>query len=146
MRNGRTPITALVLSMALFAPACAAPADAESSPTGSPMASPTAAPDAVSQRDLDGALFEAAERGQAAAAKEALDAGADPNGTDALGRDPLYLAIAQGDGSEKYAAVVRLLIDAGADVTAPNRDGALPRDFAVRLMYDAIVAEIDREP
>ncbi|NEW37107.1 ankyrin repeat domain-containing protein, partial [Nocardia cyriacigeorgica] len=45
-------------------------------------------------------------------------------------------------GEWRYLTV-RLLIDAGADVTIPDGDGTSPRDLADRRGFDDVVALID---
>ena len=67
--------------------------------------------------ELEG-LVEAATQ-SAAAVRSLLAAGADPN----RGRIPALHAAARG-GAANVAEVIRLLVEAGADVDAPDSDGA----------------------
>ncbi|PRB09987.1 hypothetical protein CQ047_08560 [Microbacterium sp. MYb72] len=90
------------------------------------------------------ALIPASERGLLRTVEILLDAGVDPNHVNDLNWTALHEAIVLGDGSARYAEVVRALIDGGADVSIRDGDGVLPRDLAASRGYDAIVAEIDR--
>ncbi|MBD0421469.1 ankyrin repeat domain-containing protein [Streptomyces sp. TRM S81-3] len=63
----------------------------------------------------DIALLTAARRGDVAAAREALAAGADPEARDAVGRTPVLRAALAG-----HVAVAELLVAAGADVNAQD--------------------------
>jgi uncharacterized protein len=52
--------------------------------------------------------------------------------------------IVLGNGDRDHVTVVRLLLDAGADATVPDRNGTLPRRLAGRASHTAIVTELDR--
>ena len=72
-------------------------------------------------------LLYAVDRGDAAAARAALDAGADAEAEDGLGRSALCCAAGKGD-----ASVVALLLDRGADINRQWRHfvGGTPLHFA----------------
>ncbi|WP_416238660.1 ankyrin repeat domain-containing protein, partial [Raoultella planticola] len=72
------------------------------------------------------ALIPAAERGHVATVKTLIDAGVDVNHVNRLGWTALIEAIILGDGSQKYADIVTLLIDGGADVNLADGSGRTP--------------------
>ncbi|MDQ4215759.1 ankyrin repeat domain-containing protein [Microbacterium sp. ASV81] len=90
------------------------------------------------------ALIPASERGHLSTVKILLEAGVDPNHINNLNWTALHEAIVLGDGSQRYADIVRELIRGGADITIRDGDGVLPRDLASSRGYAAIVAEIDK--
>lgn len=49
-----------------------------------------------------------------------------------------------GQRRQDHVTVVRLLLEAGADATIPDRNGTLPRQLAADAGHTAIVAELDR--
>ena len=55
----------------------------------------------------------------------------------------LHEAIVLGNGSAEHIETVRLLINAGADVTIPDGAGVSPRELASSRGYQAIVDLID---
>ena len=90
----------LLLSLLLLAPAPAALAQAGQS----------APPPAPAAQALNDKLWEAVRAGDAAAARQALDAGADVNARFRYGQTPLFKAAERGN-----AEIVRLLLERGAD-------------------------------
>ena len=61
-----------------------------------------------------------------------------------LGWTALHEAVILGDGSRRYVRVVRLLVEAGADVNKPSqRDGVRPLQHATSRGFDRI-AEVLR--
>lgn len=85
------------------------------------------------KRDLRGntALHYAAFTGNAASATLLLKAGAPVNATDESGRTPLMQAMAWRKDKEAIA-IVRALLDAGADPRREDRNGESPLTLAVR--------------
>ena len=61
-----------------------------------------------------------------------------------LGWTALHEATVPGNGDPDHVTVVRLLLDAGADATIPDRNGTLSRQLAADAGHTAIVAELDR--
>jgi uncharacterized protein len=73
-----------------------------------------------------------------------IAAGVPVNHVNDLGWTALHEAIVLGNGDRDHVTVVRLLLEAGADATIPDRNGALPRQLAADAGHTAIVAELDR--
>jgi ankyrin repeat protein len=71
--------------------------------------------------------------------------GIDVNHVNDLGWTALLEAVILGDGSRPYQRIVRILLDADADASIPDRDGVTARRHAVvrgqtavaRLLSDA---------
>ncbi len=80
-------------------------------------------------------LAEAAQQGSSEQARRFLAAGADPNTPDSkFGVTPLSWAAMQGE-----VALVQLLIEKGAKVNQPNKDGSFPLHCAAFLGQDTVV-------
>jgi ankyrin repeat protein len=60
-----------------------------------------------------------------------------------LGWTAMLEAIVLGDGSDDHVETIRLLLEAGADPSIADGNGALPRELAEQAGYDEIVALID---
>lgn len=75
-------------------------------------------------------LWQAAARGEPEAVRQALAAGVPADARDAQGRTALMQAVTEGDGSERYVAVVQALLAAGADPRLPDADGRTAIDHA----------------
>lgn len=86
------------------------------------------------------ALIPAAERGPVAVVAELLDhTDVDVNHVNNLGWTALLEAIILGDGGSERTAVVRLLIEAGADVNLADGQGVTPLAHARQRGYEAII-------
>lgn len=72
------------------------------------------------------ALIRAAERGHAQVIERLLATGIDVDHVNNLGWTALHEAVIFGDGSERYAKTVELLLDHGADPALPTRGGQTP--------------------
>ncbi|SFJ96959.1 hypothetical protein SAMN04488518_101523 [Pseudovibrio ascidiaceicola] len=68
-----------------------------------------------------------------------IDAGAPLDHVNNLGWTALLEATILGDGSEPYQIIVKKLVDAGADKTIADRNGALPISHARNKGHTAIV-------
>uniref|UniRef100_UPI00109BD049 ankyrin repeat domain-containing protein n=1 Tax=Microbacterium sp. K35 TaxID=2305440 RepID=UPI00109BD049 len=90
------------------------------------------------------ALIPASERGLLDTVQILLDAGVDPDHVNNLGWTALHEAIVLGDGSGRYVAVVRALLDGGADPTIRDGDGVLPLDLATARGFQDIADELRR--
>lgn len=87
-------------------------------------------------------LIRAAERGYPRIIARLLETGIDVDHVNRLGWTALHEAIVLGDGGSAHVQVVRLLVDAGADVNLPG-NGQLPLTQATSRGYDEI-AEVLR--
>jgi ankyrin repeat protein len=77
-------------------------------------------------------LHAAARSGQAEAARLLLEAGADVDATDAHGNTPLGRAVYEyrNENHERYAPVLDVLLEHGADPDKKNRSGISPQKLA----------------
>ena len=87
------------------------------------------------------ALTPAAHHGHVETVRELLKTEIDIDQVNNLGWTALLEAIILGDGSAKYRQIVRLLVDAGADVNLADGDGTSPLAHAHRRGF-AEIAEI----
>ena len=95
--------------------------------------------DLKSTNRYDGtALIPACERGHVEVVKTLLQAGVDPNHVNRLGWTGLLEAILLSDGGPRHQAIVRLLIDGGADVNLADGNGVTPLQHARERKQDAI--------
>ncbi len=86
------------------------------------------------------ALIRAADRGYPRVVRRLLREDIDIDHVNRLGWTALHEAIILGDGSQRYVEVVRLLVDAGADVSLPSRDDGLTAlEHAQARGYQAMV-------
>ena len=60
-----------------------------------------------------------------------------------LGWTGLMEAVVLGDGSQKYVAVVQVLVDAGCDIAIPDRDGVTALQHARARGYSHIVRVLE---
>jgi len=90
------------------------------------------------------ALIPAAERGPVAVVAELLDhTDVDVNHVNNLGWTALLEAIILGDGGRERTEVVRLLIEAGADVNLPDGNGVSPLTHARQRGYGEMIALLE---
>jgi ankyrin repeat protein len=87
------------------------------------------------------ALIPAAHHGHPEAVRILLEAGVAPDHINRLGWTALLEAIILGDGGSTHTGIVKLLVEGGADVNIPDKDGVTPLTHAKRRGYTAI-AEI----
>lgn len=83
-------------------------------------------------------LIRAAERGHVEVVAELLTTDIAIDHVNRLGLTALLEAIMFGDGGPRHTAVVRLLVEAGADVTLADATGTTPLDHAQQRGYTAI--------
>ncbi len=84
------------------------------------------------------ALIPACERGHVEVVAELIAAGVNVNHVNRLGWTGLLEAIILTDGGPRSRQVVRLLIDAGADLNLADKDGVTPLQHARERGYDEI--------
>jgi uncharacterized protein len=84
------------------------------------------------------ALIPAAHHGHVDAVKLLLTTKIDIDHVNRLGWTALLEAIILGDGGARHTEIVRLLVDAGANVTLADREGVTPLAHARRRGYAAI--------
>lgn len=89
-------------------------------------------------------LIRAADRGHVDIIEELLKTDIDIDHVNRLGWTALLEAIILGDGGPQHTEVVRLLVEAGADVNLPDGGGVTPLEHAERRGYTEI-AKILRE-
>jgi uncharacterized protein len=100
----------------------------------------TAGPDLKSTNRFGGtALIPACHRGHVEAVKLLLATDINKDHVNNLGWTALMEAVVLGDGGARHTEIVRLLVDAGADVNIPDRDGLTPLFHARQRGYHGIV-------
>lgn len=90
------------------------------------------------------ALIPAAERGHVKAVKTLIDAGVDVDHVNNLGWTALIEAIILGDGSDKYAQIVTLLIEGGANVNLADASGITPLTLAKNKGYRNLIEILEK--
>lgn len=84
------------------------------------------------------ALIPAAERGHVETVRQLIKAGVAVDHVNRLGWTALLEAIILSDGGPAHQQIVRLLVDAGANVNLADHDGVTPLAHARRRGYHAI--------
>jgi len=85
------------------------------------------------------ALIPAAHHGHVETVKILLATAIDKDHVNNLGWTALLEAVILGDGGAAHTEIVRLLVDAGANVVIADRDGVTPLAHAKRANYSGIV-------
>lgn len=85
------------------------------------------------------ALIPAAERGHVETVQTLIEAGVNVDHINNLGWTALLEAIILGNGGERHQQIVRLLVDAKADVNLADRDGVTPFQHARSRGYSRIM-------
>ena len=100
----------------------------------------SADPDLKSLNRFGGtALIPACHRGHVEAVKVLLSTAIDRDHVNNLGWTALMEAVVLGDGGPNHTEIVRLLVQAGANVNIPDRDGVTALAHARQRGYSAIV-------
>ena len=86
----------------------------------------------------------AADRGHVDVVRRLLETEIDVDHVNDLGWTALLEAVILGDGGLRHTEIVRLLVDAGADVTIADREGVTALEHAHAAGYDEIVAILER--
>ena len=89
-------------------------------------------------------LIRASDRGHVEIVKELLKTDIRVNHVNRMGWTALFEAILLGGGDERHIEVVRLLIDAGADVNLPDKDGVTPLAHAKNRNYTGIIEILEK--
>jgi ankyrin repeat protein len=90
------------------------------------------------------ALIPASERGHVAVVQELLDhSDVDVDHVNNLGWTALLEAIVLSNGDAPHQAIVRLLVDHGADITIADKDGVTPLEHARSRGFREIVAILE---
>lgn len=84
-------------------------------------------------------LIRAADRGYIEVVKALLKTDIDVDHVNNLGWTALLEAIILGGGDAEHTEIVRLLVDAGADVNIADNEGITPLEHARRRNYDEMV-------
>lgn len=88
-------------------------------------------------------LIRAADRGHVEIIRIVLETEIEIDHVNRLGWTALLEAIILGDGGERHTEVVRLLVNAGADVNLADADGVTPLAHARRQAYGEIAAILE---
>jgi len=84
-------------------------------------------------------LIRASDRGHIEIIRELLKTDIRVNHVNRLGWIALHEAVILGDGGRRYTEVVRLLVEAGADVNLPDKDGLSPLAHAKNKGFTDII-------
>jgi len=85
------------------------------------------------------ALIRASDKGHVDVIKELLKTDIRVNHVNRMGWIALHEAILCGDGGERHTEIARLLIDAGAQINLPDKDGLTPLAHAKKKNYGNII-------
>jgi ankyrin repeat protein len=88
-------------------------------------------------------LIRAADRGHVEIIRELLKTDIRVNHINRIGWTALLEAVILGDGGKRHTEVVRLLVDAGADVNLPDKDGVTPLAHAKNRKFFDIVTILE---
>lgn len=89
-------------------------------------------------------LIRAADRGHVEIIKRLLETDIKIDHVNRLGWTALLEAIILGDGGSRHTEVVRLLVEAGADVNLADRNGVTPLSHARQRGYSAMIAILEK--
>jgi ankyrin repeat protein len=84
-------------------------------------------------------LIRAADRGHVEIIRELLKTDIRVNHINKIGWTALHEAIILGDGGSRHTEIVRMLVDAGADVNLPDKDGVSPLAHAKNKRFTSII-------
>ena len=87
-------------------------------------------------------IHQAAERGDVAALRRELDDGVSPNALSGRGRTPLHYLCSRGDNPEARVDCLHVLLEAGADIHAPDDPQRTPLHYAASQSNEEVVAAL----
>jgi ankyrin repeat protein len=90
-------------------------------------------------------LIRAADRGHVDIIRELLKTDIRVNHINRIGWTALHEAIILGDGGKRHTEVVRLLVDAGADINLPDKDGTSPLAHAKHKHFTEIIKILENK-
>ena len=90
------------------------------------------------------ALIPAADRGHVQVVRELVRTAVDLDHVNDLGWTALLEAVLLGDGGAAHQEIVRILLDAGADIGIADANGVTPLEHARRSGYDEIAQMLSR--
>ncbi len=99
-------------------------------------------PTAITSPYQGTALIAAAHLGHVETVDILIEAGAPLDHINNLGWTALIESIVLGDGGASHTKVLKLLVDAGANITIGNRAGVTPVNMAKQLGFDEMVATL----
>jgi ankyrin repeat protein len=103
-----------------------------------------AGPRNVTSRYDGTALIAAAHLGHVEVVRTLITAGAPLDHVNNLGWTALIESIVLGDGGPRHTETLRALVEAGANVNLPDREGRTPRMLAQGRGYEAMVRLLER--
>jgi len=89
-------------------------------------------------------LIRAADRGHVEIIQELLKTDIRVNHINRIGWTALHEAVILGDGGSRHTEVARLLVDAGADVNMPDKDGVSPLEHAKKRGFTDMIKIMER--
>jgi uncharacterized protein len=98
----------------------------------------------VTSRYYGTALIAAAHLGHVEVVRLLIRAGAPLDHVNNLGWTALIESIVLGDGGPRHTATLKALVDAGADVNLPDRNGSTPLSLARQRGYGEMAAILER--
>ena len=90
------------------------------------------------------ALIAAAHLGHVEVVRTLIDANAPLNHVNNLGWTAVIEAIVLGDGGARHIATLKALVDAGADISIPDRSGKTPIETSLDARHLAHEKQLDR--
>jgi len=84
-------------------------------------------------------LIRAADRGHVEIIRELLKTDIRVNHINKIGWTALHEAIILGDGGKRHTEVVQMLVDAGANINLPDKEGVAPLAHAKNRNFTAII-------
>jgi ankyrin repeat protein len=88
-------------------------------------------------------VIPASERGHVDYVRRVVETEIDVNHVNDLGWTALLEAVILGDGGPDHQEIVRILLDAGADASIPDKNGVTALQHARRSGYSEIVGLLD---